>query len=164
MTETTTEQAQDAINSLADKGPVLASRLLGVMLLAQAEMLQGITITSRTGMSAAVSIELAQHMHALGSFLAGGYGQAVIYDRVRALSSMVVSTIMGGSALEELGVNVSGAMDVPEDSDLTGILREVLDQLRANIFDPNTSVPELLDPLLPGFVGDAPEDPALVTT
>ena len=160
MTETTTDQAQAAISSVAVPAELPASKVLGVMLMAQAELLQGISISSRTGLSAVVAIELSNHLQSLGAFLAMGHGEAVIYDRVHALTSMVVATIMAGTAMEGLNIRVTEALTAAEDSDAPTILRDVLEQLRNGTFNPLASVPDMLDTLLAGYVDPLPETAA----
>lgn len=151
MTEATTVNNHEAA----------ATKLLGFMLIAQSELLQTMTISSPTGMTAGVTQELAHHMRGLGQYLAAGKATAMIHDRQAALGCTFGMVSAAGLALELLNVRINELMG-PESGDKPVAYDQLLlllEQLQAGAFNPSTPVGDLLSTGLESYVGEPPIAP-----
>ena len=160
MTESTTTQAQAAINSEATVYDArAASRRLGLAMVAQADLLMTMNLVTPTGMTAAVTQELAVHMRSVGEFLARGNGTAVIFDRQTALAAAVSSFLMNGAALDLLNVDVSKAMNKVDAEPLAEAIEGAVADMDQGDASTAMAIVEITAPMFAAFIGEAPVEP-----
>lgn len=84
-------------------------------MIAQADLLQSLMTVTPTGVTRSITNELATHLRSVGMFMAGGEAVLVVHDKASALAALIVSFSLGGSALDELGVDAeAGVMHAHE--------------------------------------------------
>lgn len=111
MTDEHAEPVPGAIKFEAmDDSIASATRRLGLMLVAQSELLSTVSLASPTGMTASVTQELCGHMRQLGQYLTAGAARAVILDRESALAAALLMNLASARTLQRLGVRFEDAL------------------------------------------------------
>lgn len=139
MTEQTTNQPAYE--------PEKATKMLGAMLIAQADLLQSMQILSPAGAANGITGELAHHLRSVGTFMCATNAGVVIHDRSFAFAAALVASSTSFNALDRMAVNVPGALEACEEQTIN-IIRGAMPDIVGGNAAVAESLTETISPLL----------------